>query len=298
MNHTILLIVSMAASLLASLAKKFLTDRYENSASTYHFYNALVSLTSAAALFALSGVPSVSLFTVLLALAFGLVTALQQITSLQALENGPFSYTTVILSLSTLIPTLSGAIFWHETIVPVQIIGILLLLVCFVLSVDLNTEKKAATLRWILFCAVAFLCTGMIGVMQKWHQSSAFKNELDGFLIIAFAFSFLYSAANWFLLRKKDSATSDTTSAKKPLFTPFPIALMLISGICVAANNKLNLFLSGVIDSAIFFPVVNGGNLILVTLAACLLFRERPTLRQWIGILFGIASVLLLCNPF
>ena len=73
------------------------------------------------------------------------------------------------------------------------------------------------------------------------------------------------------------------------------IFLMLISGVCVAVNNKLNLYLSGVIDSVIFFPVVNGGGLVLTTLASLLIFKERLRAKQWIGILFGIASVLCLC---
>ena len=71
--------------------------------------------------------------------------------------------------------------------------------------------------------------------------------------------------------------------------------LMLVSGVCVAANNKLNLYLSGVIDSVIFFPVVNGGGLVLTTLASLIIFKERLRTKQWIGILLGIASVLCIC---
>ena len=54
-------------------------------------------------------------------------------------------------------------------------------------------------------------------------------------------------------------------------------------------------YLSGVIDSVIFFPVVNGGGLVLTTLASLLIFKERLRGKQWIGILLGIASVLCLC---
>ena len=71
--------------------------------------------------------------------------------------------------------------------------------------------------------------------------------------------------------------------------------MMVVSGACVAVNNKLNLYLSGVIDSAIFFPVVNGGGLVLTTLAALVFFRERLTKVQWIGVGIGIVSVVFLC---
>lgn len=47
-------------------------------------------------------------------------------------------------------------------------------------------------------------------------------------------------------------------------------------------------------DSAIFFPLVNGGGLLLAVLKAILYFRERPTRLQYIGIAAGVISVLLL----
>lgn len=73
---------------------------------------------------------------------------------------------------------------------------------------------------------------------------------------------------------------------------------MIVSGACVAVNNKFNLYLSGVMDSAVFFPVVNGGGLVLTTLAAVLLFKEKLSKKQWIGVVLGIASVVFLCDPF
>ena len=76
------------------------------------------------------------------------------------------------------------------------------------------------------------------------------------------------------------------------------LGIMLVSGVCVAINNKFNLYLSGVMDSAVFFPIVNGGGLVLTTLVAVLLFKEKLSKKQWIGIVLGILSVVFLCNPF
>ncbi len=297
MNDTILLIISMAACLSGALFKKVLTDKYESGKVVNHIYNAIVSFVAAICLLVVSNINGVSVFTVLLALAFGLVTALQSITFLQALEHGPLSYTSVIMTLSTIIPALSGVIFWQEVIVPVQIVGIVLMMACFVLSVDTKGEKKKANTKWLIYCAIAFLCTGAIGVMQKVHQTSEYKMELDAFLVIAFAFSFIYSGVNWFILSRNKKNT-ENKSGKPSILTLIPVILMVISGICVAANNNLNLYLSGVIDSAVFFPIVNGGHLVLTTVTAVIFFKEKLSVKQWIGIFLGIVSVVLLCNPF
>ena len=76
------------------------------------------------------------------------------------------------------------------------------------------------------------------------------------------------------------------------------IALMLLVGGGCAVNNKLNLYLSGVLDSAVFFPIVNGGGLVLTTFASSVLFKEKLNTKQWIGLIVGIVSVLFLANPF
>ena len=86
-------------------------------------------------------------------------------------------------------------------------------------------------------------------------------------------------------------------NAKKDI-TLLAIMLMICCGISVAANNKMNLYLSGAMDSATFFPVVNGGGMILSALASLIIFREKLTIQKWVGIAIGIVAVILICNPF
>ena len=72
-------------------------------------------------------------------------------------------------------------------------------------------------------------------------------------------------------------------------------ALFIAAGVGVALNNQINLYLSGVVPSAVFFPIVNGGGLVLITASSVLFFREKLTARQWVGLALGIAATLLLC---
>ncbi len=291
MNHYVMLTVSVFSNLLGSIFKKDINSRYSQDMFSYQLYNAVVSLFSMLILLIMSDTFTASLYTIFLAVVFGIITLLQQLLNLYALENGPFSYTTVIISLSTLIPTLSGAFFWQERIVITQYIGIALLIICIILSVNSDGKRKA-NFKWLLFSVSAFLCTGLIGVMQKIHQTSAYKNELDAFLIIAFFVSFLVSSVySAFCFRKHKSVKSDV----KSVLNIYPVAAMIISGVFVAVNNKFNLYLSGVMESAVFFPIVNGGGLILTSIAAFVIFKEKLTKKQLLGIFIGIISVVLLC---
>ena len=289
----LLLAISMAVALGGGIVKYYFCIRISGGAADRQVYNGVTSLAAAVVLVLWGGVSSVSLFTLLLGIAFGIVTALQQITSLKALEQGPWAYTSVIISLSTLIPALSGMLFWSERILWPQIVGMVLIAGCLILSVNYKSDQKKASFQWLFYCLIAFVCTGMIGVMQKWHQNSDSKPELNAFLAIAFFVSFAYSAISWGVLQRRNRAKTGGA-----LGYWLPTCLMIGGGICAAINNKLNLFLSGAMQSAVFFPIVNGGGLVLTTVTAVLFFRERLTSRQWIGLSLGILSVVFLCNPF
>ncbi len=296
----LLLILSLLAALGGTVMKKLYTNRVAAGISAGFVYNAICGLVAAAALLAWGGFGGVSVFTALLGVLFGVITALQGIANIAALQCGPMSYTSVIISFSTLISALSGVLFFHETLGWAQIVGILLMLVSFVLATEQRTGEKHATGRWLGLCLVAFLATGGIGILQKVHQSSAHKDELSAFLILAFTVSSLLCFVFSLILKRRERTqkvekeTKQMTSAQRWLL----LATMAISGGCVAVNNKFNLYLSGVMESAVFFPIVNGGGLVLATLAALIIFRERLSKKQWVGILFGITSVVFLCNPF
>ena len=294
MNIPLTLITSLLVCVIGNICRKYYSDRL-SSVSSGFLYNAICCITAAVILLCWGGFGEASRFTILLGLLFGAVTAFQGITNVLAFGCGPMSYTTVIISFSTLISALSGVMFFGESMGWAQIVGIVLMLGSFVLAVKKGTEaEKKANLKWFVICLAAFAATGGIGVMQKVHQSSTYSAELNAFLIVAFLSSAFFCAIFTIALRKKN--TESKSHSRGALW--IMLAIMLVSGASVAINNKFNLYLSGVMDSAVFFPIVNGGGLILTTLAAVLLFRERLSKKQWVGMACGIVAVVFLCNPF
>ena len=222
-----------------------------------------------------------SLFTVALGLLFGVVTALSNYYKMQSLSCGPMHITLLITTSSMIIPTLSG-IFFGEGF------SVYKLLVVFVLIffIYLSLEKKSATAinkKWLIFCAFAFLLQGSIGVLQKVHQSSEHKGEIGGFLFVAFICSLIYSH-----FRAKKGFKALGFNKKLFIFAP-------ICGLCTFLMNFLNLRLSGLLPSQIFFPVVNGSAIILSSVMSVIIFKEKLTKRQIVGLCGGILSLIAIC---
>ena len=222
-----------------------------------------------------------SFFTVALGLLFGVVTALANYYKMRSLSCGPMHITLLITTSSMIIPTLSGIFFGER-------FSVYKLLVVFVLIffIYLSLEKKGdaqINKRWLIFCVLAFVLQGSIGVLQKIHQSSEHKGEIGGFLLIAFLCSLVYSH-----FCAKKSFKELGFHRKLFIFAP-------ICGVCTFLMNFLNLKLSGLLPSQLFFPVVNGSAIILSSVMSVLLFKEKLTKRQMVGLLGGIISLVAIC---
>lgn len=284
----ILLTISIAACLTATLQKNSFSKNRAKNGADMHLFN-LVSSVVCAVMFliiALASGVGVSAYTAILGCAFGVVSAISAYCGLNAYKKGPASYTNLLIMSSMVIPALSGALFFNESIGVGKIIGVVLVLVAIGLSVCNKADKKAS-FSWLVVTLLAALFTGLIGVMQKIHQSSPSKHELMWFLCIAFAIS-AASSIVCLCLNKGLSRITVKTDGRLLLF-------MLGCGIAVLLNNAINLYLSGVMDSIIFYPTVNGANILLLLIASLVFLKEKIRPLQWVGIAAGFAAIILLC---
>lgn len=286
----------MSACLTTYLVKKVYTNRSHGGMTGAYVYSALGCIVSSLLLMLWGGFDGISIFTCLLGILFGLAISLGEIFMIKALQSGPMAYTMVIVSCSTVLTALSGFFFFGESLGILQIVGIAFMVGSFIFAAEKKAGEKKGSALWLLFCALSFICSGSIGFMQKIHQSSSHKGELNTFLVISFAISFVFAAIMALIFSKKDDQPLFEKDKNGKVIWLF-IGIMVLSGLSVGANHKLNLALSGQIPSAVFFPIVNGGNLILTTLSALILFKEKLTKKQWIGVILGVISVLFLCMP-
>jgi drug/metabolite transporter (DMT)-like permease len=139
-------------------------------------------------------------------------------------------------------------------------------------------------------------CSCGIGLFQKIHQASNYKLELKGFLTTAFIVVAVLSLIISLIMGRKNAFSVILNQNKK--INVKPIITMIIVGATTGVVHRLNLYLAGAIPSAIFFPVVNGGSIILCTIAAFIIFKEKLQKLQWIGLIVGVVALAFLCFRF
>lgn len=285
MNY-LLLLVSVVTDTLRNMYNNHFSKELMKTDRDSIMFNAVCGI-GAMVFFICSGAEwRISGFSLGIAVCFALVTALAQFFSLGALATGPMSYSVLFTYLGMVIPTIFGVVVYSQPLSFMQIIGFALMLVTIFLSVDLKKDSKMSG-KWFAYAMGSFIMWGLVGVFQLIHQESEYAGEINGFLM----YSFIFMTAMFFvalLFMKKPQGHSFGYMNGKIT------GLIIISGIILGLVNKINLFLSGAMPSIIFFPIVNGGVIILAELAAICVFHERPGKKQIIGIISGIIATILL----
>ena len=281
--------VLVAVSLFAYVSGEMVKCRYSRKEGTgkIYLYTALVSGVTAIVVPFICGFSmNFSWLSIGMGALFGIAFMTMLVSSAAAMRIGPWAYTTVMMSLATVIPSLSGPVFYGETITFMQIIGIIMMCICFFLSVQNDNSQKKANIRWLVYSFIAAGGMSAIGLLQKAQQSGPIREENGAFLFAAFGVTAIIACFIHICTAK---------GASKFTFGKSNILLCIAAGAATALNHTINLALIGMMDSALFFPFISGAELILITLASVLILKEKLTVRRWIGLICGIAATVILC---
>lgn len=266
-------------SLFNTVSKNRLKGKYDT--FRYNSFLYLISFVLFCVLALLSGT-AISAYSVLLGLLFGVLTMFANFCKLTALSKGSMHITVLVTTSSLIIPTLSGAILFHERFNLGK--GVAMVLLIFFIYISLKKDSRSTFSKgWTLNCILAFLFQGLIGIVQKIHQLSVHKDETLVFLAAAFLFSCLFSKG---LSGRQKSRFS---------FTKTEYILAAVCGVCTFAMNYINLELTGLLPTQILFPLLNGSSIILTSVISIVVFREETGWKQMIGIVGGLASLILIC---
>ncbi len=230
---------------------------------------------------------SISSYSMILAFFFAFVTAMAQFFLLMSMATGSMSFSVLFSYLGLIVPTLYSILIGAQSVKAYQLIGLLLMIVTLYLCVGAKSETKI-TLKWIIYSVLSFLAWGGVGLIQFLHQSSPHKDEISGFLIWSFIIMIVMFFVMYLVARK------NTHEEPKYIIKSNATWIALGAGVIVGATNKVNLYLSGVLPSIVFFPIINGGVIILSGIASILVFKEKLNKNQIAGIILGIVSICLL----
>lgn len=199
-------------------------------------------------------------------------------------QRSGVTVTSLSSKLSVVLPTLAGVVLFSEKLNFVATMGIVLALVALVLVVGgKNATNKDIKINWLLPVLI-FFGTGTGDILMKLTEQQNSSDDM-GFMIafiyfIAMLFGFLVVAFD--LIRGKSkwqwkSAIGGITLGVINFFSTF----------CV--YNAMRCF-----DNVVLFPVYNIGVVCLTALTGWLLFKEKLTWKNYLGLAIAIIAVILI----
>ena len=203
-------------------------------------------------------------------------------------QKAGISATTISSKISVVIPMLFSIFHYNETINPSKALGMILAIVslsCLVLKKkDKNFGKRHIYLPVILFMGMGTLDAILKFVQQEYISTG----DSAGFTGASFFFAFI-SGIIICLLKQ---VPVHTFFKKKVLFAG------ILLGICNFGSmffliNALN---SDIFESSILFGINSIAIVCLSIFSAYILFKERLSAMNWIGVSLSIASITLFIN--
>ena len=226
----------------------------------------------------------ISKFTVICSIFYGIMLVAALWCYTLALSQGKTAVCATIYSFGFVVPTLSGTLFWNETITIFGYLGIIILLPILIISgtSPKKQENKQTSKFFVIPLIIALLASGGLGIMQKIHQQSEYANQLNAFILLSFLIAFTLSVTLSLIL-KKGEPTLKRKSLSSALFV----------GVIFSLCNIMNTYLAGVLDSAVLFPLLNVGSILISLILSIIMYKEKMDKRDVIVLILGIMAIVL-----
>ena len=233
------------------------------------------------------------------------------------------TYTTALMAGGMLLPYLFGVAFLGEAFSFLRAIAVGLILLGVLFTSPPVRREKAGVL--LLLFAV-FLLNGAVSILSKVHQVQTVYPAVDAtaFVALSGGVKCLFSAAAlpFFLRRRaryagragapaetevpRDTSAPGGAPAERGSLPPVAagannrrraraLALLLIAASALVGGLSYLLQLRGAatLPASLLYPFVTGGSILFSALLGWLLFREKPTRRTLLGLLFCFGGTLL-----
>lgn len=194
--------------------------------------------------------------------------------------------TSVANKMSMVIPVMAGVLLFDERLGGAKLVGAVLALLSVVLSIWPKKEPQF-DIKDIYLPILIFFGSGTLDAALNWlREVQVTEEKFAQFSSVLFFMSAITGVGAVMVRRLRHVTTFDRTS--------------VIAGVTLGIPNYFSIyFLLRALnlpdfESTVIFPVVNTGIVLLSTLLAFVLFAERPSGINIIGVVLAVVSIVLL----
>lgn len=218
----------------------------------------------------------------------GICTSAFVVSWLVSVKNSAYMMLDIFLMLGSLVPMISGSVFFDEAVRMRQWIGFIVLVVAVIIMCSYNNSVKIKlTAKGI---SILFLCgaaNGLADFSQKMYVKVYPEMPVSIFNLYTYIFAALTLIITYFVLTQKEKAGFDKNSRAQ-------YAYILIMSIALFVNSYFKTKSAVYLDSAQLYPLSQGLSLVLSAFMSSVFFKERLTVKCSVGIAVAFAGLLIM----
>ena len=294
MEYLLIPLLWILAVTKVSLQSRFSKSSHSGKAQSI-FFNGLIFLAGALILLPSLFDGPIGADTLIFGALMGIMSFIFQFFYITAFARGKTSITMVINNFSMLIPMLFSVIMFNESFGYIKIIATVLVIVSFFLTVKDDPEKADGKVNsrgfdwiWLACTLIALFSGGIASCSQKWYAAVAVDFQVLEFVSISYITASIISAVTIGIMGIKDKKI-DVKPTRPMLISG------CLAGVVLGLFQCLFTFAPSVLDGTVLYPAYNCGASVLMTVVGAVIFKERCSIRQYIGIGIGAFAIVLLC---
>lgn len=222
-----------------------------------------------------------------LALGLGIIFIGSLFVIAETTAKSGISVAQVSNRMSVVIPISIAIMFYGDNLSIAKVIGIILAIAAVYLVSHKESAGRSTQKFWWLFPLIIFVCSGIVDSSMNYAQRYLLsENDFDAFLstIFSTAFIFGFIVLLYQLIIKKEKFQAQAV--------PAGIILGVINfGTMYFIVSALS---SNVLEPSALFPINNLSILTISTLISVLVFKEKLSSKNWLGIALSLLAILIL----
>lgn len=222
---------------------------------------------------------------ILWAAALSVLTMMFQCAYTEAFRCGPISITLILVTFNLAFPVLAGVMFLNEKLSAVNSAGFVFMAAAFVLIYG-KADSGRVNKRWLIFTLTALVGSGLSNTVIQLFSRCEWSTYNKQMLAVNYLFSAVICFAVSLAMHRRGE--NNVRLEKKTLL------LILTVTLALGANNVLLSEFLKTIPGSLLYPAYNVSVAVLTVAADMLIFKEKISRKQLVGIVSGITAVLLL----
>lgn len=212
------------------------------------------------------------------------------------LTEGPVSLTVLVVNFSVFIPTVFSAVLFKEEIFITQFVGMAFLVASMLLSFNKSKGEKKVNKKWLVLTVTALLATGIASCIQKYFfktELANVENASNTFLFLVYVFATVISLFAVLInpkIGKKEKCTF--------WFSKNMAFYAVFIGFIISIFQKFFMLSVECVPGAVLYPTYNGLQAVIMSIVGMLLFKDKLSGKQKLGIILGIVSIAMMNIKF